>query len=92
MLQITIAALACSMLNNLLAADSSVTPNKPACCVKESVGTGAISDRSLYQLESTWTNDAGTAGLLPSRAQVQTTRWIGATLMPTNEMTGLVSW
>jgi len=65
-LPITIAALACSLLNDLLVADPSVTPNKSACCVKESVGTGAISDRSLYQLESTWTNDAGAAIKLPS--------------------------
>jgi len=54
------------MLSNLFAADSGVTSNQPACCSKELVSAGAISDRSLYQLETTWTNDAGAAIKLPS--------------------------
>lgn len=29
------------------------------CCVKELVATRAFSDRSLYQIDSSWTNDAG---------------------------------
>lgn len=34
-------------------------PEKPACCVKELAPTAPLSDRSLYQLDSPWTNDAG---------------------------------
>ncbi len=38
---------------------SNTTPsNKPPCCTNEVTGSGPLSDRSLYQLDSTWTNDA----------------------------------
>jgi protein SCO1 len=30
--------------------------DKPACCVKGSVAPGSVSDKSLYQLDSVWTN------------------------------------
>src|SRR5688572_24711296 len=35
--------------------------SKPDCCVKELSATSPLSDRSLYQLDSSWTNDAGAA-------------------------------
>lgn len=35
-------------------------PAKPACCSEEKVAAEKpLSDRSLYQLDATWTNDAG---------------------------------
>jgi protein SCO1 len=39
-----------------------VTPSlsKPDCCAKELPAATPLSDRSLYQLDSSWTNDAGT--------------------------------
>lgn len=56
-------ALACAAL----AAD------QPPCCNKEIAPAAPLSDRSLYQLESSWTNDAGGAvrlGSLRGRPQV----------------------
>ena len=40
-----------------------VTPSssKPDCCAKELPAAAPLSDRSLYQLDSSWTNDAGAA-------------------------------
>jgi protein SCO1 len=35
--------------------------NPPSCCVKETAPGKPLSDRSLYQLDSSWTNDAGAA-------------------------------
>ena len=35
--------------------------SKPACCAKELPATVLLSDRSLYQLDSSWTNDSGAA-------------------------------
>ena len=40
--------------------------NKPACCAKELAAAAPLSDRSLYQLDSSWTNDAGAALKLAS--------------------------
>jgi protein SCO1/2 len=35
-------------------------PTKPACCSEEKMAADKpLSDRSLYQLDATWTNDAG---------------------------------
>ena len=33
----------------------------PACCAKELSASNSVSDRSLYQLDSAWTNDASAA-------------------------------
>jgi len=48
----------------MLAAGASEPPtllsNKPSCCVKETGAGTPLSDRSLYQLDSVWTNDAST--------------------------------
>jgi protein SCO1 len=52
-----------------------VLSNQPACCVKETPAMSRLSDRSLYQLDSSWTNDAGTAlklGSLQGRPQIIT--------------------
>ena len=49
--------------------------NKPDCCTKELPAATPLSDRSLYQLDSSWTNDAGAALKLTSlhgRPQVVT--------------------
>jgi protein SCO1 len=35
--------------------------SKPECCAKELPAAAPLSDRSLYQLDSSWTNDAGAA-------------------------------
>lgn len=32
-----------------------------SCCSKEPVGPASLSDRSIYQVDSSWTNDAGAA-------------------------------
>jgi len=42
------------------------TSNKPACCVKELAAASPLPDRSLYQLDSSWTDDAGAAVKLVS--------------------------
>lgn len=34
---------------------------KPDCCIKELTATTPLSDKSLYQLDSSWTNDARAA-------------------------------
>jgi cytochrome oxidase Cu insertion factor (SCO1/SenC/PrrC family) len=51
------------------------TSNRPPCCAKEMVACAPLPDRSLYQLESWWTNDSG-AGLrltaLRGRPQIMT--------------------
>jgi protein SCO1 len=45
-----------------LAAEPATSPtNKPDCCAKELPATKPLSDRSLYQLDSSWTNDTGAA-------------------------------
>jgi protein SCO1/2 len=44
----------------------SLSSNKPACCVKELPASPPLSDRSLYHLESSWTNDVGAAVKLVS--------------------------
>lgn len=33
-------------------------PSQPDCCAKELAAAAPLSDRSLYQLDSSWTNDA----------------------------------
>lgn len=35
-----------------------VSSNQPACCAKELPAATPLSDRSLYQLDSSWTNDS----------------------------------
>jgi protein SCO1/2 len=56
------------------AADAIVsTANKPPCCAKEVAPGAPLSDRSLYQLDSSWTNDAAaplTLATLRGRPQV----------------------
>lgn len=57
-------AMAC--LTDLIAGD------KPPCC-RETIPTGAYTDRSLYQLESAWTSDVGRhvkLGVLRGRPQI----------------------
>jgi protein SCO1/2 len=49
-----------------------IADEKPPCC-RETVPTGKYTDRSLYQLESTWTSDVGRQiklGVLRGRPQV----------------------
>jgi protein SCO1/2 len=49
-----------------------IADNKPPCC-RESLPTGKYTDRSLYQLGSTWTSDVGRQiklGVLGGRPQV----------------------
>jgi protein SCO1/2 len=49
-----------------------IADNKPPCC-RETLPTGKYTDRSLYQLESTWTSDVGRQiklGVLRGRPQV----------------------
>lgn len=61
--QITIlsALLALATLAPIVRANETPTRSeKPACCSNEHVATDPISDRSLYQLESTWENDSAT--------------------------------
>ena len=43
-----------------------LSSNQPACCVKEIAAAGSLSDRSLYQFDSSWTNDSGAALKLAS--------------------------
>lgn len=35
------------------------SPGKPACCVSNAAPAAPFTDKSLYQLDSTWINDAG---------------------------------
>lgn len=50
-----------------LAADPATSPTKkPECCSKELAAGTPLSDRSVYQLDSSWTNDAGAAMKLAS--------------------------
>jgi protein SCO1/2 len=37
------------------------TALKPSCCTRELTATAPVSDQSLYQLDSSWTNDQGAA-------------------------------
>src|SRR5688572_21512307 len=49
-----------------------IAKDKPPCC-REPMLAGTFTDRSLYQLESTWTSDAGRQiklGALRGRPQV----------------------
>jgi protein SCO1/2 len=56
-----------AVVNVGLAADlSTLSSNKPACCAKELTATSPLSDRSLYQLDSSWTNDASASLKLES--------------------------
>src|SRR5688500_5933214 len=57
---------------HLVAAEDA--PAKPACCAKE-IAAAPVSDSSLYQLDSSWTNETGQAIKLVSlqgRPQVVT--------------------
>ena len=46
--------MAAGLTTTMLAAEL----EKPACCAKDAVVPGPVSDKSLYQLESVWTNQA----------------------------------
>jgi protein SCO1/2 len=48
--------------------DSGAVAKKPSCCSKELSASPAVSDNSLYQLESTWTTDSGAPLKLSSLA------------------------
>jgi protein SCO1/2 len=50
-------------LHIAIATEPTTPPStKPSCCVKGELAPAApLSDRSLYQLDSSWTNDAGVA-------------------------------
>jgi protein SCO1 len=51
-----------ALLNGGVAADASkALPSKPDCCAKELPAALPLSEHSLYQLESSWTNDSGAA-------------------------------
>lgn len=51
-----------ALLNAVLGADATrPLSSKPGCCAKELPAVLPLSDRSLYQLESSWTNDSGAA-------------------------------
>jgi protein SCO1 len=54
---------------------TNLASNRPACCLKEIAACAPLPDRSLYQLDSLWTNDSG-AGLrltsLRGRPQIVT--------------------
>ena len=51
---------ALALVGGLRAADQpAANTNLPPCCAKELAATAPLSGRSLYQLESSWTNDAG---------------------------------
>jgi protein SCO1/2 len=66
-LNTTLAVLAFASVG--LAADlATLSSNKPACCEKELAAASPLSDRSLYQLDSSWTNDASAALKLESLA------------------------
>jgi protein SCO1/2 len=62
MLRLLTALSVFALANAGLAADP-VAPlsSKPDCCAKELPAAAPLSDRSLYQLDSSWTNDAGAA-------------------------------
>lgn len=52
-----------------------IASSKPACCAEELMAATPLSDRSLYQLDSSWTNDTGAAlklAALRGRPQVVT--------------------
>ena len=48
------------------AGPATLSSSKRVCCVNETAATGPLPDRSLYQLDSSWTNDAGAAVKLVS--------------------------
>lgn len=59
----------------LLQTGCSTTSETPSCCAKEVTSTGPVSDRSLYQLDSSWTDDKSRElklGALGGRALVVT--------------------
>lgn len=58
-----------------LAADCCKSGGRPACCSSAETTPESLTDKSLYQLDSTWTNDSGRALKLSSlkgRPQVVT--------------------
>jgi protein SCO1 len=70
LLMLPVAVLAASCATSSRDAASAA---KPSCCATNAEPSAAFTDRSLYQLESTWTNDAGQPvklGALRGRAQV----------------------
>ena len=48
------------------AGPATLSSNTSACCAKEPAATRPLPDRSLYQLDSSWTNDVGAAVKLVS--------------------------
>ena len=68
LLSIVALAVACTTASRDLA-----LAGKPACCATNTAPSAAFTDRSLYQLDSTWTNDTGQPvqlGALQGRVQV----------------------
>ena len=61
-----IAALACAMV--FIGCSTGGTSRTRPCCAKELTVATPLSDRSLYQIDSSWTTDAGTTLKLPSLA------------------------
>ena len=58
--QIVLFTVMLSLSIGVHAADTpKVSTDKPGCCAKELAPGAPLSDGSLYQLDSTWTNDAG---------------------------------
>lgn len=56
-----------------LAGPLAAAPEKPPCCREEAPSAAPLSDKSLYQLESSWTSDLGREvklGVLRGRPQV----------------------
>jgi protein SCO1/2 len=50
----------------MLAADCCAKTGRPACCSEVETAPTALTEKSLYQLDSTWTNDSGAAISLAS--------------------------
>ena len=68
MLLIAILATSCATTSR-----DKASAGKPSCCATNVEPAGAFTDKSLYQLDSTWTNDAGQPvkfGKLQGRVQV----------------------
>ncbi len=64
---LVICILGSAFVNRALGSESGIPlANPPACCVKETAPGKPLSDRSVYQLDSSWTNDMGTALKLAS--------------------------
>jgi len=68
MLPIAVFAVSCANSSR-----DAVSVGKPSCCASNAEAPAAFTDRSLYQLDSTWTNDANQSlklGKLQGRVQI----------------------